>query len=189
MKILHQLIDYKPNVHYHEFINTIAYEYFLEHKKQYDLLQNGINYKTRRKIIIYGTTWNKIKYELAPFNVEYYEREINKRGGLSKYKQWVIEHIKEIDDQNKIINEHNYKIKMINNKINKLAKWSDYILYESIKYGLPDIVNNIHRKHDCLGNIIKTYNSCSCNTCEYWLGSIHEGYYTYSCFNCGELCK
>ena len=67
------------------------------------------------------------------------------------YKDIDIKNI-EIDKQNEIINKKRWKkynyndtVREIIAKINKLVKWDDYVLFEGIKYGIPNVFENIHR--------------------------------------------
>ena len=51
-----------------------------------------------------------------------------------------------------------------------MKKWEDYIEFEGIKYGLPNIVDNIHRYNNCMGHITREYEECSAKLCRNWEG-------------------
>lgn len=81
------------------------------------------------------------------------------------------------------------KINDIHEKIKNLTTWAEYIKFEGKNYGLPVIVNNIHKENDCLGNIIITgqVNIKECIKCSNgW--TYHEGCggikNTYGCDKC-----
>jgi len=90
----------------------------------------------------------------------------------------------------------------------KQLKWNEYCIVlvnprDSIipfdkKYGVREIEDNVHRKEDCMGNIVihsskevVKWNSCRCNT-TWHMGacsctSYPETIYTYCCDKCGEI--
>lgn len=134
----------------------------------YEKLKTGINPLTNRKIKIGGKIYCKIEdkfkisgvlfVELKKYNKEQYLQETNEIYSL-------------IDKENNIINEYNKSIRNIIKKIKELKKWNDFIEYEGIKYGIPNVLNNIHRTNDCFGNMKETcFKSCSCHLCEDWGG-------------------
>jgi hypothetical protein len=89
-----------------------------------------------------------------------------------------------IDATNKEINHYNDAVKHIIENINNLNKWNDFICFESSKYGIPIVVNRIHKENDCLGEIIEYYESCSCSSCENWSGCNRGGTYHHECNKC-----
>ena len=62
----------------------------------------------------------------------------------------------------------------------------DYVLFEGIKYGIPNVFENIHREKDCNGLLKDSfYESCSCSACENWYGcSSPTGTQHYKCNKC-----
>ena len=116
--------------------------------------KKGINYKTNRKISIGGKIHEELKKK---FIIQYGYNYVLFKDliGIESYK-----YLQETKQINYDINIENIAIKNYNNlvhemieKINGLQKWNDFIEFEGIKYGLPNIYNNIHYENDCKGNI------------------------------------
>lgn len=161
--------------------NIIYYRYdqnsFEKYKKITESIENyekwkiGINYETNRKIKIDGPTYNRLKLnflircgnswslftELNGINMELYLQE------TEKLKNKALLYDKKIDD--------------IICKINKLEKWNNFIEFEGVKYGIPEVYNNIHRKNDCNGNMEKIEYFWECRKCS------GAGFYETTC-NC-----
>jgi hypothetical protein len=57
------------------------------------------------------------------------------------------------------------EISELKKRIEKL-NWNEYIVYDGIKWGIPNIYENKHREHDCNGDIIIKRIFCECNRCE-----------------------
>jgi hypothetical protein len=98
-----------------------------------------------------------------------------------------------IDNENKNINENNEKVIEYNNRVNEaikninlLEEFNQYVVFEGIKYGIPNVYNNVHREDNCFGLIEKYYyESCTCHCCEYWGGcSNPTGIQYYKCKKC-----
>ncbi len=53
--------------------------------------------------------------------------------------------IQEIENKNKSVRE-------VISRIKKL-KWHEYIIFNSVRYGVPYVVNGIHRENDCYGKM------------------------------------
>jgi len=89
------------------------------------------------------------------------------------YKSYNL-HINRIIRANKKIKERNLIISDLIEKIKNLENWSDYIIFEGAKYGLPPILKCIHRENDCLGKILISEN-----------GSTNRRIaYTFTCLKC-----
>jgi len=110
------------------------------------------------------------------------------------YKDINIKNIK-IDKQNEIINKKNQERDNYNDivyeiieKINKLIKWDDYVLFKGKKYGIPYVFKNIHRENDFNGLLKETSSErydCRCSSCENWNGCGKEEItYYYKCNKC-----
>jgi hypothetical protein len=79
-------------------------------------------------------------YKIAETDMANYEKETKKiRGKL------YFEAIKR-DKQNR-------RILAIRKQIKELSSWSDFVIFEGKKYGLPHVVNDIHRTANCGGEI------------------------------------
>lgn len=124
--------------------------------ENYEKWQIGINFKTNRKIKIGGKTHIRLGYEnfyikgflftkLNDINIELYIQETERL-------------------KNEILS-YNLKVPEIICKIYKLEKWSDFVEFEGIKYGIPKVYNDIHRENDCNGNINKEIVCWECRWC------------------------
>ena len=151
------------------------------------ILESGRNYRTNRKIKVDGKLYKQL---ISPFYV-FYEgyRQDEKgegwshsiRGGMHLFtilcdideKEYMAESEKlegPINEQNRRIREFNKSVDDAIQKIHSLEKWSDYVEFDGLKYGLPSILNGIHRYSDCLGKIESKQISSSCHSCEYYFG-------------------
>ena len=99
-------------------------------------------------------------------------------------------HLIDIGIKNNFIKKKNSLIKEAQDKIQNLKKWHEYIEFNGEKYGVPTILNNIHRTDDCNGDMIlinSTYEEC--NKCEngMWSCGRNCSYRInyYKCENCG----
>tara|TARA_Y100000389_G_C17302060_1_gene433475 strand:- start:108 stop:689 length:582 start_codon:yes stop_codon:yes gene_type:complete len=124
--------------------------------ENYEKWKIGINFKTNRKIKIGGKTHIRLGYEnfyikgflftkLNDINIELYIQETERL-------------------KNEILS-YNLKVPEIICKINKLEKWSDFVEFEGIKYGIQKVYNDIHRENDCNGNINKEIVCWECRWC------------------------
>ena len=39
--------------------------------------------------------------------------------------------------------------------IGSTLSWNDFVIYDSVKYGLKKVVNDVHRENDCFGKMEK----------------------------------
>ncbi len=137
-----------------------AYEMSMNEEivKEYEKWLQGINYKTGRKINKNGLLYKKLGYK---FEVH---------GWLfTKYLNYnVEEYLNESIKLRKDINEYNNKKDEINNKIDMLEDWNDYVEFQGEKYGMyKKIKNNIHLENNCRGNMVlidtcKEYHMSNC---------------------------
>ena len=141
--------------------------------ENYTKWKMGINYKTNRKINIGGKTYIKIGEENHFLKYE-------KVHGID-IKSY-LEETKKIKQK---IEDYNFKIYEIIEKINLLKDWHEYIEFEGEKYGIPKIYQGIHRENNCLGEIRQFSKDCTCSSCENWFGC---GNSTIS-YNFCEKCK
>ena len=142
--------------------------------KRFKDFKNGLNPNTGRNIKKNGKVYGSVKKE---FNIKYKcrrdhagvieaghsshyhcpEEEISfeeiDKINYEKYKEETSVIKEEIDKKNNIAEISNTTRRVAIDKINKLDNWDDYIEYEGIKYGIPPVINNIHRKNNCYGNI------------------------------------
>lgn len=160
---------------------------------RYTLLLNGYNFNiptkndppnNYRKIQIGKPTYNKLMEEFIRF--EYLYNMVNKHDWTTNTITDYIENttkptlIKYDDDLQNIKNQNKLSQTLwdsirhkLQNKINELTEWTDFIEYENVKYGLKPIVNKVHRENNCLGNITDTQifkEPCRCSSCENWGG-------------------
>lgn len=158
---------------------------------KYEKWKNGINYTTNRKININGKIHNDLKsIFIIKCEGKYilFDKFIN-----IDFKKYLTETKNIYDDikhKNKETTEYNDNIDKIIMDINNLEKWDDFIEFESIKYGLPKIVNNIHKENNCSGEILDDIHEiCCCNRCENWTGCGRNGTQHYKCNNCSYSTK
>lgn len=152
----------------------------------YKKWKNGINYKTNRNIKINGKIHEDLK---SIFMIKCKQHNIlfNELNSID-FEKYLLETktiYEDIDNKNKETNIYNNIVDTIIKNINNLDNWNNFIYFETIKYGLPSVVNNIHRENNCCGKIIKDYyESCSCSSCENWNGCNRGGIQYYKCNNC-----
>jgi hypothetical protein len=122
----------------------------MELQDDYKKWKNGINYKTNRKIRIDGKIHQELKHKFMIYSC----------GGVlfdTLNSINAVEYLQETDRENAIIKEYNKLVDSIIEKIQKLERWNDFIEFEGKFYGIPsEIVNNIHRENDCLGEMVFT---------------------------------
>jgi hypothetical protein len=166
---------------------------------KYNKWANGINYKTNRKININGKIHKDLKsifmieckpnYLVKERIVLFTERivlftELNNID-FEKYLLETETIYKDIDNKNKEIKIYNDIVYKIIENINNLDNWNNFIYFETKKYGIPVVFNNIHRENNCCGVIIEDYyEDCSCSSCENWGGCGKQRIYYYKCDNC-----
>jgi len=159
----------KYEKNYPERFSKLDFELFnklniKELQNNYKKLKDGINYKTNRKIKIGGRVYDRVKYDFF-FNSScksvFFEDLIN-----INQDQYLIETEKiknKIDAENAEIQNYNIMVDDVIDKIQKLEKWDNFIEFESKKYGLQNILNDIHRENNCMGNMVfhkKTEHEC-----------------------------
>ena len=94
-------------------------------------------------------------------------------------------------------NYYNYQkiLDTLQENINKLNSWYNYIEYDGINYGIPfKVKNKIHRENDCNGKMILIHSDgSSCSTCENSMWHCRRECYTitntYKCDICGYIYK
>lgn len=168
-------------------------------EKWAEKMTNGINPFTKRKIKINGPTYAKIQKQLdvykhiSTLNEEDYLFETDKLTRENFIKNIAIkEHNNKIDEECKLHNRevkiYNTKILTIQRQVYSLKDWDDYIEYEGIKYGLPAIHNNIHRKNNCMGEFeFLEQILCECNKCDNWGGCGRPSQNKYKCSKCPKV--
>jgi hypothetical protein len=128
---------------------------------KYELWREGINPQTNGLMIIGGKTHKGLekKYAYKKILGRLYHIETIKKIAkidLQKYRQSIdkiyMNHI--VNDE---LDGYNEKIRNLSAKINSLERWNDCVEFEGKFYGLPDILDNIHRRDDCMSEIM----SCS----------------------------
>lgn len=154
----------------------------------YEKWKIGINYKTNKKITINGKMHQSLK---SVFMIDcdkgltvLFDDFDFKSIDFAVYSLETKTIYETIDAKNKEITHYNDAVNHVIENINNLNKWNDFICFESSKYGIPIVVNGIHKENDCLGEIIEYYERCSCSSCENWNGCNYGGTYHYECNKC-----
>jgi|LakMenE29Apr09ns_1017244.scaffolds.fasta_scaffold02738_2 hypothetical protein len=152
----------------------------------YEKWKIGINYKTNKRITINGKMHQSLKsvFMIRCDKGHTVLFDDFKSIDFAMYSLETKTIYETIDATNKEINHYNDAVKHIIENINNLNKWNDFICFESSKYGIPIVVNRIHKENDCLGEIIEYYESCSCSSCENWSGCNRGGTYHHECNKC-----
>lgn len=198
-----QLLEYYeelnyPGIRYTKEIFEV-YEKISLKRNEYEMLLKGINYETKRKIKIGGKLYLKL-FEKFYIKDGYDDKIIFTELDNIDKDSYIKETKKEVNNikkLNKPIILRNKQIDEVLNKINKLENWDDFIEFENIKYGIPEIKNNIHYENNCMGNMKKIYvtkgeyTMCTCKSCENWFGCKEpviwngvEDVYYYICEKC-----
>ena len=71
-----------------------------------------------------------------------------------------------IDLENIPAEKYNCMLLEVLKEINSLASWTDFVSHGGLRYGLPHVLDDIHRGDDCMGTIITTAVECECNRCD-----------------------
>lgn len=162
-----------------------------------EMLKSGKNFKTNRKIKVYGPTFVKLWKELrVPFLIiqrvekklgnktqeQYLEEsvQINK-----EWEQKKIAELEAIDQYNMEVEAYNAEVNVVIDKIRKLKKWDEFIEFKGVKYGLPPRVG--HLTPDCDGQVFTKTILCTCHRCEDWGGCGSSNATESLCSKCGRL--
>lgn len=125
-----------------------------ELQNDYKKWKDGINYKTNRKIKIDGKIHRELKEK---FMIEGVLFDILNSINSHEYLQETKKINNEIDIENATIKNYNKKVDSIIEKIHKLEKWNDFIVFEGKYYGITSkVLNNIHLENDCFGEMMFT---------------------------------
>ena len=162
MNIIRNLPEYKKRLYYEKRFNENDFETFNKMINDADFMSNyqkweeGINYKTNRKIKIGGYIHKKLDcfYQyIGGFGRVYIDDIININ--QADYLKETIEIKKDISNTNKEIEMYNDIVKSVIDKINNLEKWEDYVEFEGKCYGLGNKVkNDIHIENACNGEMV-----------------------------------
>jgi len=170
--IIHKSLKYDECYRY----SNIEFNEFEKLKKDNNFKKwfSGINPLTNRKCKIHKkvhiNTGRKFNYE----SWYYYDR-MEKIQDIESYlkENELLNNKFELDM--KTIKKYNKKIDELRKQIKNL-KWNDYIIFEEKKYGIPPILNYIHKENDCNGEIKQyDYETCRCHLCEDWNGCSDGG--------------
>lgn len=161
-------------------------------QKNYKLWKEGTNHRTKRKLKIGGITHEKIGKDFYIDGYDY-TKILNIIGNddeqIDEYIDETNKIKNDIDNKNNIIKQDNEEIHSVVNKINQLKNWNDFIEYDNNKYGLHEIMNNIHKKNNCNGTMTNIHSEFKmCNKCDngmYFCGrNCTEIIITYKCNKC-----
>jgi hypothetical protein len=173
-------------------------------------------------IIEYEKNLKKAKSEYIRLTLE---RENNiikaKKNWEIAHALWKIKYVKRLPDYTAEIREYNIKAQIAQKEremfekllYNNCKKWSDFIVYKGLKYGLPyyvkcedsvcvpsyemlkgrqydrklDNLQWFHKENDCNGMVVYYDGACTCHLCEDWYGCSdpYPGKKYYECRRCG----
>ena len=160
-------------------------------------LASGRSYESNRKIVSHGAVFQRLsKPFLVYYQIDNEQHLFTVLDGIDEEEymnesenmrnQMTLKN-KEIADYNNIVR------KDVIQKIKELKNWDDYVEFENKRYGLPNIVDKIHRTNDCLGVIErKVHSTPFCHNCEnlFWGkcdGTCRDTYYTHTCTKCKSV--
>jgi hypothetical protein len=122
-----KIVDYNPDI-------ILWYNKWLK----------GVNYQTGRKIKFGGKLHNSLK-DIFMLNTN------TSVGDLMVIDEGVYkEESRRIYIENQ---KYDLLVDSVIEKVKNLKRWSDFVEFGGTKYGLPEVLNDIHRENDCLGNI------------------------------------
>ena len=126
-----------------------------ELQNDYKKWKDGINYKTNRKIKIDGKIHRELKQKFMIYTCGGVLFDTLNSINTDEYLQETNQIINEIDFENAIIKDYNKLIDSIIEKIQKLEKWNDFIVFEGKCYGITSkVLNNIHIENNCFGEMV-----------------------------------
>jgi len=77
---------------------------------------------------------------------------------LNKYRNEYLQETKriniEIDKHNTIVREYNTGVLETIKKIKKIQNWDDAVEFKGVNYGIPCVLDMVHRENDCFGKLI-----------------------------------
>lgn len=169
---------------YHAIINNTNIQ------KDYAIWKSGRNYNNNRKIKIGGPSHRYLEKRFYIFTNEH-----NNHSYKGDYKLFtILDGINEEtyyhetlsirqdeDNTNQLIDAYNKTIWDVQNQVNALDMWFNYIEFEGNKYGIKEWKDEVHRKEDCMGKLIKVGEVLFCR--DYKEDSMKP---VYGCEKCGE---
>ena len=87
---------------------------------------------------------------------------------FKKKKDGTIVYLQSESDYNKMYAKYRTRKILIDDaydRIRKLDKWNDYVLFEGIAYGIPHIFNDVHMENDCGGAMKSMRRKPTCKLC------------------------
>lgn len=132
--------------------------------QKYDKWIQGINFKTNLHIQINGKIHKRIGsiFVISPYIrlSELLEHD------TATYVAETSRIQAAIDLENIPAQKYNGLLVQVQQEIDSLVSWTDFVSHGGIKYGLPTVLRGIHREDDCMGSIITTKEECECNRCD-----------------------
>lgn len=128
-----------------------------ELQDDYNKWKSGINYKTNRKIKVGGKIHTELKQKFMIGRPICRSVLFSDLADITEcdYLQETECINNEIDIENASIKEYNALVDSVIEKIKKLERWNEFIVFEGKKYGITSKVsNNIHIENDCFGEMI-----------------------------------
>ena len=187
--------------------NRLTEEDFIKYNEisidsDYLKLLSGINPITNKKIKINGDTYKRVlkKYmikgykpsDISDINISDYINETAKMiADNILYNEIHADKLKKYNNLVDIVNEKYSKYSeeclVIIEKIKKLETWDSFVEFNSIKYGIPSIYENIHRENDCMGTISKDNELCTCFECMHMGICMNPIKLVTKCSKCGNI--
>ena len=154
-------------------------------RDKYEKWKRGVNFLTGQTIPI----GSKAHKELGVhFTVRRYEDQhhclipCTKLDGIDRAAY--VEETRRLDVKHERARAYNTIIDEVIKRINNLDSYDQFVEFEGKKYGLPPILNEVHRKNNCMGKMIKISEPCGCHECEDWNAN-HDNIRYEKCDKCG----
>lgn len=160
----HGRLSERELLKYHEI-----HEVFMSNKDFQSKLQKwkaGINFITNKEIAN-AKIHSDLKYILLNqighnvwCNESIYEKikDIDIKSYVEETKKIQLE----LDILNEEVDRYNRSLFDIHRQIDKLYSFFEFVEFDGNKYGIPPVIDGIHRENDCMGVITDIYKNCSC---------------------------
>lgn len=152
----------------------------LRNDPRYQQLMSGVNFETGRKIQKDGPTYRALEERLLrgyPSNIEMYMKISTDKEEREKY---IAERVKDRKDDADKAEQWNKSLLQLENDVDLLTGWNDFVIFEGVKYGTRrKVINDIHIENDCNGKVVminyeKTKNKIKYCTDSYCYASMNQ---------------
>jgi len=127
----------------------------LRNDPRFQQLMSGVNFETGRKIQKDGPTYRTLEERLLrgyPSNIKRYMTISTDKEEREKY---IAERVKESKDDADKAEQWNKSLLQLENDVDLLTGWNDFVIFEGVKYGTRrKVINDIHIENDCNGRIV-----------------------------------